>query len=64
MMYTRRLFLSTAIALASLTVATLPARADLAVKFKAFQKNSTKSINHSAWDKLLRSEERRVGKEC
>ncbi len=55
MTFIRRLFFTVTIALASITIVTLPARADLATKFKAFQKGSSKSIDHSAWDKLLKT---------
>ncbi len=55
MIYTRRLFLALAIALAGMNMTSLPAFADVAGKFKAYQKGSTKSIDHSAWDKLLKT---------
>ena len=55
MIYTRRLFLALVLALAGMNMASLPAFADVAEKFKASQKDSTKSIDHSAWDKLLKT---------
>ncbi len=55
MIFTRRLCLTIAIALAGTNIALMPAKAGPAQTFKTFQKSSSKSVNHATWDKLLKT---------
>ena len=59
MTFAPRLFRAITIAftasLAGVMLASLPAHADIVGTFKTFQKGSTKTIDHSAWDKLLKT---------